>query len=301
MRPKILVPPGIGDSYWTFVKLPAFLKKHGLEKPFISIFCKRTEPHSYAGELRSVPFFEMLTFVESTGLAVAPDPAHDKMLTEAYTKPGRTVFENVKGHDYFISYIGHLHVGGKIQEADDLECDWYPELHSSEEQEEYKRLSQEQYGRYIVYYFPFYGMYRQWLKDFNVFPMIESLNEISVKTGCTPVFIGREWDRDKNPVLRYIIRRVPGAVDLLGKTSLHQVFGLIRGSRAFVGNQAGIGMMANILGVKTMLIWNKFINVNMALNSMPPSSWGVTYFPVFTHELNVSKFVTDVSNLVGES
>ena len=275
-RPTILVPPGIGDSYWSIVKLPAFLKKKNLGLPEVSVVCPRAKSHN--GHQRAFPFLEMFPFLKASWDTVdGRDKASRAIWKEAYAQEGRTVFENVLGFDYFLSYNGHLRVGKELAEIDHLECDWHPPMWVSLEQEQFKAKCQEQYGPYAVFYFVFQGTYKYWTDEFPISEVIKSVREICAKTGLRPVFTGGPWDAE-DPQLRSVLRAIPQAENLVGKTSVQQLFGLLRGAELVVGYPSGLTIMSGTLGCKTLSIWNTYYNQSFFWRAVPPDVRGKTYF-----------------------
>jgi len=275
-RPTILVPPGIGDSYWSIVKLPAFLKERNLGLPEVSVVCPRAKSHN--GHLRAFPFLEMFPFLKASWNTVdRQDKASRAIWKEAYAREGRTVFEGVLGFDYFLSYNGHLRVGKELEEIDELACDWHPPMWVSLEQEHFRETCQRTYGRYVVFYFVFQGTYRYWTDEFPITEVIRSVKTICASTGLRPVFAGGPWDAEDRQ-LATVLRAVPEAVNLLGKTTVQQLFGLLKGAELVVGYPSGLTIMSGTLGCKTLSIWNNYYNRDFFWHAVPPDVRGVTYF-----------------------
>lgn len=274
-RPTILVPPGIGDSFWSIVKLPAFLREKKLKLPEVAIVCPRSK--SFNGHQRAFPFLEMFPFIKASWDTVeGRDPKSREIWKEAYQEPGRTVFENVLGFDYFLSYNGHLRIGEELEDADALECDWHPRMWRAIEQDHFLDMSQRKYGPYIVFYFVFQGTYCYWTGDFPVAEVIRSVQAICRSTGCRPVFAGGAWDAQDSS-LATVLRAVPEAINLIGKTSVQQLFGLLRGSELVVGYPSGLTIMSATMGVPTLCIWNDYYNRDFFWNAVPPDVRRDTY------------------------
>ena len=299
-HPSILVPPGMGDSYWSIVKMRAFLKREGLGLPDIAVVCPREK--KYDGHKRSFPFLEMFPFIHSSGINIdGASPELRPIWKEAYGRPGRTIFQNVGGFDYFIAYNGHLRVGESLEQIDpDLECEWVPPMFVSLEQERFRDQMVARHGKYMIFYFAFQGTYAYWTQEFKVNELVDSVNAIVKKTGLIPVIAGERWDRD-NLKVQLVIKAIPKAVDMTGKTSLEQVFGMIRGAQAVFGFPSGLTIMSTVLGQKTMILWNDFYMREFQKFSCPPDTWGKTYFAENT--LNMSRdYLTDwvVEKITGE-
>jgi ubiquinone/menaquinone biosynthesis C-methylase UbiE len=297
-RPTILLPPGMGDSFWSIVKMQAFIKKNNLGLPDVRVVCNRD--NRYNGQKRSFPFLEMFPFLNSTGISHenGKNPKLKKIWREAYAERGRTTFQNIHGCNYFIAYNGHLKYGEQMENIDpDLECNWFPPMFVSKEQEHYKRDSIKKYGNYVVFYFPFYGTYKYWTQEFPIESVIESIKMIAKHANCTPIIAGAQWDAD-NTQLRQVINSISSCIDLTGKTSVEQLFGLIKGSKMVVGYPSGLTIMSTVLRQKTLIIWNDHYNKDFAWYSCPPDVRKKTYFVEFTKGLSPNKLANKVTQII---
>ena len=296
-RPSVLVPPGIGDSYWSVVKLQSFLEREGLGLPDIYVAAPREK--KFQGHKRSFPFLEMFPFLHSTGEALSAEGPDDKKLwREAYSRPGRTIFKNVLGCDYFMSYNGHLRVGKPLEAVDpDLKCNWTPPMFVSLEQDYFRQGCIERYGSYAVFYFIFQGTYSYWTRQFPVESVVQLVRSITVQTKCVPVFVGALWDAE-SPLLNRVKAAVPGCVDLVGKTSVAQLFGVLRGAKVTVGYPSGLTIASAALGVKTLIIWNDFYDGNFAWYAVPPAVRGTTYFAENTKSASAEYLAARATELV---
>ena len=290
-RLSILLPPGIGDSYWELVKLQAFLKREGLGLPDIYIASRKE--NTYNAHDRAFSFLDMVPFIHSTWETKDISGKTNRPLwREAYFKKGQTIFRDVADCDYFFCHNGHIGKGVALNKVDpDLECNWDIPLFVSLEQERFRKASMG-YGRYIVFYFVFQGTYSYWIKEFPVQRIIESVKQIAEETECTPVFVGAPWDA-VNPLSMHI-RESVDCIDMIGKTSLEQAFGLIRGAEMVIGFPSGLTIMSAVLKQKTLIIWNDYYNKNFMWNACPPDTKRKTYFIENTKGLTAPS-LTDTS------
>lgn len=274
-RPKILLPPGFGDSYWSVIKLKSFLEENNLGLPDVYIACPRDLKHN--GHERSFPFLEMFPFLhvaEETRHANGPNK---KIWNEAYAKTGRTVFKDILECDYFIAYNGHLRVGKRMEDIDKYDTHWSPPMFVSLEQEKFQKECREKYGKYIVFYFPHYGTFIHWSREFPIARVAEYINKVCQASACTPVFAGAKWDSEDQKFAK-IKRQVTGYIDLTGQTSVQQLFGLMKGSELVVGYPSGLTILAATLGLKTLTIWNDYYNRQFAWHCVQDEVKNKTYF-----------------------
>lgn len=297
-RPKILFPPGMGDAYWSVVKLQSFLKRENLGLPDIHIVSNKEKRE---GHKRAFPFLEMFPFLNSTTVTYSSGKSKDLQYIwkEAYAEKGRTIFKDVYDCDYFIAYNGYLRFGESLENIDpDLECNWFPPMFCSLEQDRYKNYCMNQYGRYIVFYFVFQGTYAFWTKEFSIGSVIDFVKKTCERTGCVPVFVGALWDTEDSNLNR-IKTSIPNVIDLIGKTSVEQLFGLIRGAQMVVGYPSGLSILSTTLKQRTLIIWNDYYDRRFARNACPPSTWKETYFIENTKGMNINSVAEMASAIVG--
>ena len=72
-------------------------------------------------------------------------------------------------------------------------------------------------------------------------------------SGLTPVIIGAKVEQ---PIATEILGAVPGARDLTGKTSITQLFALVRGARLSIGNDTGPMHVAAVTGCATLVLYS---------------------------------------------
>ncbi len=291
----ILVPPGMGDSYWSIVKMESFLKQNNIGIPkVIPISNNRA---SMSSRERSVPFIKLFPFLYSNGATVVEDPRQKALWNEAYMMAGRTVFRNVLGYDYFLSWNGYQRIGKRLEDVDpQLTCNWHPRMFVSLEQEQFRNQCLD-YGRYIAYYLPFYGVYARSKVQFSLSQVAQSINAVTHDTGCRPVIVGAEWDRNDVDT-KQLIKLLHNCVDMTGKTTVEQLFGLLRGAIGVVGHPSGLTILATVLYCPTLIIWNDYYNRDFARYSCPPDTWGTNYFVDYTRGMTKDKFVKRVTDLV---
>ncbi len=278
-RVKILVPPGIGDIYWSMVKIRSFCEKNKLGIPdvYISSFDKSKD--------RSIEYVKRIPFVKAAGYVhhKGDSPDWRAVWTEAYHDCGRTIYENVEGCDYFIAYNGILRHGKSIADCDtEYDCEWHPPMFYDLEQEQYGKDLIEKYGEYFVGYFVPHGMYKKWLTQFPPASIKKCLSEIH-KTTKNPILLsGASWDKGAMKL------DAPGIIeDLIGKTTFPQLQALLKNAKGVIGFPSGLTFMSVLLGAPTFCFWNHyFSNTNFWWESVPPDTWHKTYDVIDTRIAN---------------
>lgn len=296
-RPTVLVPPGLGDSYWSIVKMQSFLAKEHIEIADVILFTKSGEDQ-YNSQSRSTPFLQMFPFVRPSGVMVAVNAKQRAIWEEAYKQQNRTIFRNVLGCNYLVSYNGYLRVGKQLEEIDpSIACNWYPPMFVSWEQEAYQRYCLAEYGKYMVCYFPTHTTYEHWIREFSIEEIVSSINKIVNATGLTPVFAGAKWDSNDIGT-KQIMDGVTNCIDLTGETTLDQLFGLLKGAEIVVGFPSGMTVLSAVFKKKTLIIWNNYYNNNFVWNCVPPDVRKVSYFVDFTKDLVSDRLAAEVVDLL---
>ena len=286
---RILVPPGIGDIYWTLIKLPAFLRKHGLTDLELTTV---SYPDERGGHLRGLPFIKLFDWIKvGNPVSVPNDPSLQNIWDEAYNGPGRSIFHGVQGYDYFIAYNGRVNSGGYIED-DDLECNWYPRMSADTE---VTMLLSETYYRaqlypYVVMFWPFFGSYVSHLAQFPLPLIVDALNRFLTTYDLTPVFIGSESDIELNPLVADLKAALPRTVDMTGKLSIAETLGLINAARLVTGYHAGITNLAASAHKKTVLLWDDRYPESTAMAVAPPEVRNNTYRALFTTGLTADRY-----------
>jgi len=281
-RKRILVPSGIGDAYWVMVKLPGFLREHGIAvEPTIVV-------QDSGGPKRTEPYIKNLPMVHNGGYKWMPTGT--PIFHEAYMRDARTVFQQPFADvDWFIAYNGVMRAGKSLDGVDPQYApEWRPRLHFSKEARAFKeQLSKD--GPYCLVYFAEAGMYRRWLSQFQPATIIATLKHIQRTFGVRIVFLGADWDRGLiGQDVAKANAQDPEWVDLIGQTSFDQMLGAIDGAWAVFGFPAGNTILGAVRNVPTVLVWNDYFHQGFWTNSCPPDA---PYVAVDSNGLDQDKVV----------
>jgi hypothetical protein len=295
-RRTLLLPPGVGDIYWPLVKTQALLRREGVESP-VDVYVAAPRAKKYNSEARSFPFLEMFPFLHSTGeVRFGRGPIHQ----------GRTVFRNVHDCDYFITWNGHLRAGKTLEEVDpDLACNWHLPRFVSLGEEHSRHNTFNKYGKYLVLYWSFSGTNRQMLRHFTLEQIAEAIKAVVDRTKLRPVLVGGVWDLDCQ-YLNTLARMLPSeTVDLRGKTTLEEVFGIMRGAEVVLGMNSGITVMAAAFKVKTVMLIHDYlftngVHRNFAWNTVPPNVRRKTYFAEYADQTTPEGLVERTISLIND-
>jgi 2-polyprenyl-3-methyl-5-hydroxy-6-metoxy-1,4-benzoquinol methylase len=287
VRPSVLVPPGIGDSYWSIVKLPGLLKRIGAESANVWIA-------DDGGHKRSLEWLRKIPWIHAAGYKPVARMGANGAFHQAYMTAGRYLFAGgelkgrdgrpLDGIDHFLAFNGQMRFGADL---DALEpgwgAEWFPPLFQPLEERAKMAEYLEGFGPYVVAYFVEHGMYRSWLKDMPLSKISKALHYVEA-AGYKVVLMGAEWDsrpgglpHDLQQILTGTSRN-GGPVNLCGETTIPEMFALLRGASGVIGWPAGNTFMGVMLRTPTLLFWNSYFkDRRFWANSCPPESRGSWY------------------------
>lgn len=280
-RIKLLLPPGIGDVYWPLVKTESFLKREGI-KPPVDAYVAAPRSKKHDSHLRAFPFLKMFPFLHSTDQCLFNK--NDAIWKEAYLQQGRSIFKDILGCDYFITWNGYLRAGKSLESIDpEIKCNWFLPRFISLKEEAYKKSSIAAFGKYIVLYWVFRGSNSLLLRKYPIGQLASMVNTVIAETGLIPILVGAEWDLEDRALETFKQLLPKNTIDLRGKTTLEEAFGLIRGAQAIMGIPSGITIMGAVFGIKTVLLYSEFfttngVHKNFRWNVFPPSIRKTTYY-----------------------
>ena len=272
---RILVPPGIGDGYWVFVKLRGFLAARGITMPEIYV-------HDQSPTQRSAGFWARVPFVRFVGAGALPSKSPHVRL--AYRPPGVVVQRRVAKWDFFLSFNGTLERGLSLDAAlPGPAAAWYEPIERPAGLDALVAGFRGRFGRYVACAFWEHGFYRKWLAQFGEDRIVATLRGIA-DAGFTPVLMGANWDRGG------IGARVATAdtrfVDLVGETDFDQLTALLEGAAGVLGFPAGNSLLGPYFRRPTVLLWNDHFDRRMWRNVCPADG---SYRPLGTDEASPAR------------
>lgn len=259
---RILVPPGIGDGYWVFVKLRAFLEARRITMPEVYV-------HDAAPAGRSAGFWCRVPFVRFAGSA-ALSKRGQRYANRAYRPPGVAVQHNVEGFNYFLSFNGALEQGNSLDHAmPGTSASWFEPLTRPAHLDAAVADYRARFGRYVACAFWDHGFYRRWLREFEESRIVAAL-QLVADAGLTPVLMGASWDHGR--IASRLAAADPRFVDLVGGTDFDQLTALLEGAEAVFGFPAGNSLLGPYFRRPTVLLWSEHFTRQMWSHACPPNS-----------------------------
>lgn len=279
-RRSILVPPGIGDSFWSIAKIESLIEVEGLqEEPELQIVSFNQEMD------RSFDFVKRFPFLKCTGYYRPDDNLKTKPIwRRAYRFNEDGTFRNKMGFDWFLSANGPFRHDRTLDEImTDYQTNWYPPMFISAEERDMAR-AEAAAGDYVILFFTSAGPYKKWFNEYPASRIAGDLDIISRK-GYRLIATGAAWDNEDegyNEVIQNL-RTNPMLEDRRGETTMDQFLALLRGASGTFGFCGGNTIFSTILHKPTVILWNDYYVRSFHRNSCPPDS--PFYSPINTKDV----------------
>lgn len=244
---RLLLLPGMGDIHWVALKLESWLERRGIKQPEVWVW-------DFDGRPRSIDFVDRIPFVKRGGYHTFVK-TDNTAFNRLYYQVNQTDAEhNFLGFDALIGTNGNMRNGipfANIMEGASVNYDYGPELTDADH--EYG-IIQRKLGPYFVLCFSNFGMFsQQW---FFYMPPAIVRGMLDVLKTAFPrhrfIFTGCKWDGPYTDLIK-----TDKDHTLLGKTSTGELLGLLQHSEGFLGWCGGNSIVAQHLGVPTVVWWSK--------------------------------------------
>lgn len=275
--PKILLPPGIGDSHWVVLKLEDLIRKEldGV-KPYVYSWNPNKKNWRGREYFQRIPFVKWGDYWEGAG--------HREIHLDMVANTQKTWLRDWQGFDHVLAFNRKLEDGVPLKDIlPQFEPNWDYQLDVTPDEREMANRERSR-GPYIMVYWKTDGYFTKWMQYFDPLKFIKAVH--AQFPDHRLVVTGREWDA---PTFRkFPFNRYPYVESWVSKTDLGQLFALFRGSDGYIGFQAGQGMIAQHMCVPTMLYWHPFDGRD---NFFHKSMWTSYIAP---HRFGVTSDVTDL-------
>jgi len=277
---RILTICGIGDIHWVMLKMESFIEKE----------CKGVIPEitvwNFDGRPRADGFVKRIPFVKFAGYDNEPMGRQQKRLFhEVYMDGSKEVVAGFKGYDYFICVNGSLRIGHSMNNImPQYGTNWNYKINVDDCTSSYSEP-------YIIFYFSNHGMFTDWVSKMNSEKIRSFMQEIK---GYKLILTGSSWDAPFNQELED-----NGVINLCGKTSLDDLFGLIKGASAFVGWCGGNTIVSQHLNTPTLMLWSDYFSHRaFQTNWVDPDRLGKVYIPMDVETANNDSLMRNLGVLL---
>lgn len=285
-RTSIILPPGIGDSYWALVKLQGLMSVYGWGD-VVDVWLEDAKDKNRAADfVRRAPFVAYQGTVKQARNRMA--------FHEAYRQDGRAVIPGVEDRDFLVSFNGTLGAGRSLEDTEPAApVAWrYPAWRSLGERAA-ERGYRQRFGEYVVAFFVDGGFYHKWVAHFGREQIRQTFDMLS--RDRTVVIMGARWD-----VGGMSARAGGNVVDLSGQTTVEEMLGLLRGASGIVGFPAGNTIVGAAMGVPTALLYHDHFVKPFWTNTVPPDVVGRTYQALDVARTGPGDLVDAISALMGD-
>ncbi len=277
---RILTICGIGDIHWVMLKMESFIEKE----------CKGVIPEitvwNFDGRPRADGFVKRIPFVKFAGYDNEPMGRQQKRLFhEVYMDGSKEVVAGFKGYDYFICVNGSLRIGHSMNNImPQYGTNWNYKINVDDCTSSYSEP-------YIIFYFSNHGMFTDWVSKMNSEKIRSFMQQIK---GYKLILTGSSWDAPFNQELED-----NGVINLCGKTSLDDLFGLIKGASAFVGWCGGNTIVSQHLNTPTLMLWSDYFSHRaFQTNWVDPDRLGKVYIPMDVETANNDSLMRNLGVLL---
>jgi hypothetical protein len=277
---RILTICGIGDIHWVMLKMESFIEKE----------CKGVIPEitvwNFDGRPRADGFVKRIPFVKFAGYDNEPMGRQQKRLFhEVYMDGSKEVVAGFKGYDYFICVNGSLRIGHSMNNImPQYGTNWNYKINVDDCTSSYNEP-------YIIFYFSNHGMFTDWVSKMNSEKIRSFMQQIK---GYKLILTGSSWDAPFNQELED-----NGVINLCGKTSLDDLFGLIKGASAFVGWCGGNTIVSQHLNTPTLMLWSDYFSHRaFQTNWVDPDRLGKVYIPMDVETANNDSLMRNLGVLL---
>ena len=272
---RILMLPGMGDIYWTMIKMQDFFRKNQISNPVIDIWNFDDRP-------RCQDYIERIPFVRWGEYHTNKDYENDEFRQTYHTGP-RSIFPGFHDYDYYIGVNGVL-VQGRYLDDPSLDIgqyasDWYYPFFMGLEEENLGRKFREEHGPFVMTHFSSTGMFRIWQKHLRPRQAYDILKVIH-RSGRKIVLTGKVWDSEYNEELKKLDQEHI-LIDRVDRTSLPEFLAMMKYSDGMFGWCGGNTIKSTYFRKPTVMLWSDYFkDPRFFLHSCPPDSLGKWYWPV---------------------
>lgn len=282
----VLLPPGLGDSHWVFLKLQGFLAARGFQSADAWVW-------DLGGPRRSKEYIQRIPFVRFVDY-IDLRPNHKEINRLVHIPDAVSFLEGRWGFDFTIALNGWLEEGKDIAQAvDGSAVNWDYEIAETQAEQKFAAWHRDR-GPWIVLYFSALAQaFQNWVKFVTpqrVTSLVASLQEIWPHHRF--LFVGLPWDSGFAEKVRGT-----GIECLVGKTNPDEYFALLRGAGGAIGFANGNTILTTHFGVPTVMIWSsdRFPHMGFRTNWVRPGS---AYLPVEIEDFEPSRIADALAGLV---
>jgi len=234
------MPPGIGDLHWIMSKLESFKEKNGIKK--VKAVMNLGETGSKSIHDCSLDYLKLVPLVDEAE-TITPIIPFEYALAGG---SGTPLFKNHGGCDYMIEFNSYLEKGINLKDIlPEYETNFdYPIKKPRKSEKFVESLKKSIGGKLVLLFTASVEGNNVWARDlWTPRDWMELARKIYKKTACKPVLIGGRWDRNYADELQVLdVDKI--IHDIVGKTSVADLFALIRKASVLVAYQCGVVMMA---------------------------------------------------------
>lgn len=291
---SVALPPGIGDMHWVLEILESFKEKNRIDKLTIAIV-DRGPNIQYSSEfLRLIPFVDSIQLLKKIPFEFSIiGGSGNPFITNASCRD----YQGATKIDYLMEFNSRLEHGVRIEDIlPEYEVNFnYPIKYPERAKSFVKFIKKAAGNKLYLFYASSHLGNNNWTRGrWDPKEWIALAKKIHAETKRKPILIGAEWDKQyaneiKNQDTGEMI------IDLVGKTNVPEMLGLLREANCVVSFLSGIVILATRFKTPCASFWptlkqaphwhdpNKFQK-----SWIPPGADNDGYLPFFYGEKNTT-------------
>jgi len=245
------MPPGIGDLHWIMAKLESFKIKNNIKKVKVIMNLGWAEPGSIHD--CSLEYFDLIPFVDAAESIKETIPFEYSLAGGS----GTPLFKNHGGCDYMLEFNSLLEQGVKLKDIlPEYDTNFDYPINKPPASERFAAVIKKNVGGKLALLFTGSKEGNDvWVKElWTPQHWMELAQKICDKTNCRPVLIGARWDKSYAEELRLLDTKNI-IHDIVGQTSVADLFALIRAANILIAYQCGPVMMATKFRTPVVGFW----------------------------------------------
>lgn len=258
---SILVPAGIGDAAWAFLKLPPWLKSRGETRADVWVYQELPD------RARSHDFIDLVPFARFAGYWDAKaKPMRHGAWSNIRRQPGRMIFTAADGFDKPTPFDYIVYPNSALENGYDLTTDVLPWLPPAWDYEIRRgpfanagdALPLVAARPFVLVYVTLDMIYTKAFTPETFTKWAANLRALYDTLPSSTLFLltGSKWDIPANATFAKALEKagVPFA-NVAGQTTFHQFIALVEDATLFVGLPGGNTILSVMLRKPTVILW----------------------------------------------
>lgn len=275
---------GVGDVYWSLLKLKDFKEKNEIE--YLQVYIRDQGEYN-----RNISLVECLDFVDSCAYA-ALDPGD---VREGVSRNGVAIENGQQIRlDYFFVLSDILSRGRRVEE-------WLPDYKADfniqfkiEKPKDFKKPKPM-----VVLFSSGESLGKGWMNGFMQSQWSELIDRFNSELNVKPIIMGANWDVEYSKQWSALVKDQEGFIDLTGTTTLPEALYLLKEADLMVGVISGMTILANHYRTPTIALYPDIYSKEFCWSWTPPGY--KDYLPIKANEFIVEDIINKAKEFLSKN